>query len=132
MKKISPRLATTPSALSVSLGNSVAWRLAEIAPNSDGPRTRPAMTSPITRGWPILTATIPNRRATMSTIAMARKTAATSLLKSERCLVAVNLSPAGARPEGVLRTGLAVTAVEVLAPAAFAGVARSSGMTCTF
>ena len=57
---------------------------------------------------------------------MARNTAATSLLKSARCLTAVNFSPAGARPLGVLSAGLACEAVEAT------GVATLSGITVTF
>ena len=45
-----------PIAASVSVGKNVACQLAEIAPSSDGPSTSPAITSPITRGWPTLVA----------------------------------------------------------------------------
>ena len=119
-------MATTPSAGRTSVGKNVAWRFGEIAPSSDGPRHRPAITSPITRGWPTLVATAPNRRATISTIAIERNTAATSLLKSARCLVAVNFSPAGDRPDGVVSAGLACEAVDGT------GVATLSGITVTF
>src|SRR6185437_7287204 len=110
----------------MSLGKNGAWRLGEIAPSSDGPRHRPAITSPITRGWPILVATAPNRRAMISTIAIERNTAATSLLKSARCLVAVNFSPAGDRPDGVVSAGFATGVFEAT------GVAAWSGITVTF
>ena len=80
----------------------------------------------MTRGWPILTATMPNSRATISTIAIDRNTAATSLLKSARCLVAVNFSPAGGSPDGVVSAGLALFAVDAT------GVATFSGITVTF
>ena len=115
-----------PIAASVSVGKNVACQSAEIAPSSDGPSTSPAITSPITRGWPTLVATYPKIRQTISTTARARKTAATRLLNSLRCLVAVNFSPAGPRPDGVVSTGLAVGTVDAT------GVATSSGITVTF
>src|SRR5437763_5228979 len=126
MKKISPRLATTPSAGRMSLGKNVACRLGEIWPRSDGPSARPAITSPITRGCPTFTAMTPNRRATINTIAMARKTEATSLLKDSRCLTAVNFSSDGDRPLAVVSAGLAVGTFEAI------GVATLSGITVTF
>ncbi len=125
MKKISPMLAARANAVRMSLGKIVASRLGEIAPTTDGPSTTPAITSPITRGCPTFTATIPNRRATIRTTAIARNTAATRCVTSGRCLVAVNCSPAGPKPVGVVSTGLA----EVLD---FAGVATSSGISFTF
>ena len=85
------------------------------------------MTSPITRGWPTLTATIPNRRATIRTITTARKNAATSLLKSLRCLVAVNFSPDGDRPDGRRQHRLGARCRGCVT-----GVAVSSGISCTF
>ena len=54
---------------------------------------------------------MPKMRATISTIATARKNAAMSLLNDVRCLTAANFSPAGESPEGVVRTGLASVAV---------------------
>ncbi len=63
---------------------------------------------------------------TISTIAIDRNTAATSLLKSERCLVAVNFSPAGESPEGVVSAGFAVGVVDGT------GVATFNGITVTF
>src|SRR5207248_6352132 len=110
----------------MSLGKKVACRSGEIWPSSDGPRHRPAITSPITRGWPTFTARTPNRRAMMSTIAMARKTEATSLLKDSRCLTAVNFSPEGDSPLGVVSAGLAVWTFDGT------GVPRLSGITVTF
>ena len=49
-----------------------------------------------------------------------------SLLKSDRCLVAVNFSPAGASPDGVVSAGLAVGVFDGT------GVATLSGITVTF
>ena len=107
MKKISPRFAATPNAGRMSVEKIVACRLGASRPNSEGPSAIPAITSPITRGWPTRTATIPNARATISTISTARKNAATSLVNELRCLVAVNCSPDGGRPEVVISAGLA-------------------------
>ena len=115
-----------PIAASVSVGKNVACKLAEKAPSNDGPSTSPAITSPMTRGWPSLAAMYPKIRQTISTIASARNTAATRWLKSLRCLVAVNFSPAGPRPEGVVSTGLAVGTFDG------AGVATWRGITVTF
>src|SRR5512135_2181438 len=68
----------------------------------------------------------PNSRATIRTIAIARNAAATSELKSLRALVAVNFSPAGESPDGVVSAGLACDAVDGT------GVATLSGITVTF
>src|SRR5436305_12532353 len=109
----------------MSVGNAHAWALAEIAPNTDGPRQIPAMTSPITYGCPTLVATQPKMRQTIRTIAAARKNAATVLLKVARCSVAVNFSPEGDRPEGVVNAVLGRLAVDLT------GVATGSGMIVT-
>ena len=109
----------------MSVGNAHACALAEIAPNTDGPRQIPAITSPITYGWPTFTATQPKMRQTIRTIAAARKNAATVLLKSARCSVAVNFSPAGDRPDGVVSAGFGRLAVDGT------GVATCSGMIVT-
>ena len=110
----------------MSVGNAHAWALAEIAPNTDGPRQIPAMTSPITYGWPTFAATQPKMRQTIRTIAAARKNAATVLLKVARCSTAVNFSPEGDRPDGVVSAGFGRLAVDGT------GVATCNGMIVTF
>src|SRR5690242_1012027 len=64
-------------------------------------------------------------RQTIRTIAAARKNAATVLLKSARCRVAVNFSPAGDRPDGVVSAGFGRLAVDRT------GVPTCSGMIVT-
>ena len=54
-----------------------------------GPSTMPASTSPITRGWPSRTDSIPNSRATSITTAIAMKKAA-NRLPASRCFSAVS------------------------------------------
>jgi hypothetical protein len=58
----------------ISVGNNAFFASSEIAPSTDGPSTRPATISPITAGWPSLFASMPNRRATTTTTAMAIRT----------------------------------------------------------
>ena len=71
----------------------------------------------------------------MMTTAAASRNAATSLLDSVRCLVAVNVSPHGGRPESVVSIGLPTTATAPVAvTAALTGLttwATSSGMSWT-
>src|SRR5262245_48494548 len=84
------------------------------------------MTSPITYGCPTFVATQPKILQTIRTIAAARKNAATVLLKSNRCRTAVNFSPAGDKPDGVVSAGLGRFAVDGT------GVPTCNGMIVTF
>ena len=68
----------------------------------------PATTSPITRGWPSLTASDAEQaRHEHARPPTAMKNAATRCPKDSRCLVAVNFSPDGGSPEGVVSDRLA-------------------------
>src|SRR4051795_11422291 len=111
----------------MSAGKIAAWSPGASHPKIVGPRQIPATTSPITRGCEIFTAAAPNRRATSITIAAASRNTATRWPNDSRALTAVTFSPAGERPDGVVRTGFAPGAAGGAFGAGGAGVATSSG-----
>ena len=92
-----------------------------MAPRIVGPSAIPATTSPITRGCAILTASVPNSRATSSTTAAAMRKLATKFPKDSRCLAAVSFSPDCGSLDSVVVSGLP------FAPIVPVGLAVSSG-----
>src|SRR4051794_8863780 len=116
-----------PNAGRMSVGKIVAWSPGASQPKIVGPSAMPATTSPITRGCEIFTATAPNRRATSITIAAASRNTATRWPNDSRAFTAVNFSPAGDRPDGVVRTGFAPGAAGGAFGAGGAGGAPASG-----
>ena len=76
----------------MSFGNSSACTSGDMRPSNVGPSRIPAVTSPITRGCPIRTATLPSRRAESMTMATAMKKAA-KVWPASRCFAAANFSP---------------------------------------
>ena len=95
----------------MSAAKMVAWRSGEIAPKIVGPSAMPATTSPMTRGWRILTASVPNSRATSITTVTAMKKTAMLSPNVSRCLSAVTFSPPAGVAVGTFGGGAALGAM---------------------
>ena len=89
-------------------GNTSRCSSGSSAPKNVGPSRIPASTSPITRGWPIFTASMPMNRAASITIATAMKKAASSRGNS-RIFWAETFSLGGAPSGGCARVSVSVS-----------------------
>src|SRR4051794_32000906 len=118
-----------PNAGRMSVGKIAACRPGASQPKIVGPSVMPATTSPITRGCETFTASAPNRRERGTTIATASRNTATRCPNDSRAFTAVNFSPAGGRPDGVVSAGFVPGAAGGAPGVGGTGVATSSGIT---